>query len=93
MGRNHRPDVSTREVAVRWLAGESILTLATSYDMSRESIRKRLLKAHETMPDLPWDGRPSFRGGSPTSVYVRMRDGRGGVSIPKTGSIVKGRHR
>ena len=70
-----RPDVTVEEVARRWLAGESILSIASHFQMDTGPINSRLKKARLLFPDLPWDEPRQVRKISPTAEYVEMKDG------------------
>lgn len=75
----------------RWLfEGESMLSIAVSYDAGVRSIDKRVGHARERWPDLPWSERTANRSLSPTKEWVEMRDGRVGEQ-ETAGSIVKAR--
>lgn len=87
-----RPDITPEEVARRWLAGESILTIAVSLDTSQQTVKSRLTKARETMPDLPWDERKAKAATGPTMEYVAMKDGKPGTENI-AGSIIFVRNR
>lgn len=88
-----RPDISTEEVARMWLGGASILSIAVHYDTSDQTIRRRISKARELLPNLPWDKRQPRVASSPTKGYTTMKDGRTGESVLRIGSVVRGRRR
>lgn len=85
-----RPDIPVREVAERWLAGESILTLATAYEVGASAITLRLKRAREEFPELPWDQRKPRPTASAARTYAKMNDGKPGVQ-EAAGSFVRKR--
>ncbi len=91
--RNPRPDIDTREVAERWLAGESMEKISVDLHCSPGAISGRIAKARTEFPDLPWaDRKPTDRsGGSGVKGYVEMNDGKLGHPGIREGSIIKSR--
>ena len=91
-GRVKRPDLDSRAIAERWIAGESRLDLSITFNCSRNTIDSRLAKARIEFPDLPWNERQAaLSGGSGVKNYLRMNDGKPGESVIPQGSIVNGR--
>jgi hypothetical protein len=88
-----RRDITPEAVALRWLAGESILALADAYGVSAGLIERRLTKARETLPDLPWGDRTPTPADSPTTPYATLNDGRPGQQHHRPGSTVPNRQR
>ncbi len=88
-----RPEISTLEVAQRWLAGESMEVISVSLNCSPGLVSSRVAKARTQFPELPWsDRKPTDRsGGSRTRAYVEMNDGKPGESRLREGSVVRGR--
>lgn len=89
--RAARPDISNKDVALRWLAGESTVDISTDYDCTAGTISKRLRKAREEFPELPWDGRRKGQADPGLKTYVEMNDGKAGTSRLREGSVVRGR--
>ena len=87
-----RGDISDQDVALRWIAGESIQFIATSLRAAPATIHGRLTKARKTFPDLPWGERVIRRTPSPTKSFAAMNDGKQGAAEAR-GSIVDGRRR
>lgn len=86
-----RHDITPEAVARRWLAGETILHLACDLMVSEELIKRRLRKARQEFPDLPWGERPNTRTRGSVRDYREMKDGVSGGRTLKEGSIVFGR--
>lgn len=88
---NRRPDLDNKTIAQRWLAGESILDLATDLNTTMPTIRRRLDKARTEFPDLLWDQRQKSSRTGPTQEYTHMTDGKPGAHSIKPGSIIRAR--
>ena len=86
-----RDDVPAREVAERWLNGETAVTIATDYACSAFTINRRIATARELHPDLPWHLRDQPFGSS--VGYVRMNDGKKGQTTGRGQAVRQGRHR
>jgi orotate phosphoribosyltransferase-like protein len=85
---NRREDVTPKMVADLWLSGLSMVAIATELDIAMETARKRLAKAKELHPDLPWEERKPKMTRSVASDYARMNDGKTGRADLRAGSIV-----
>jgi hypothetical protein len=90
---SERKDIAPLTVAELWLGGKSLLVIATQFDAAPETIRKRLRKARELYPDLPWGERKVRPTRSAVAGYVNMNDGVLGHPGYQAGSIVDGRAR
>lgn len=86
-----RTDILIGDVVQRWLfEGESMLSIATSYDVEQGSINKRIAQARLMWPGLPWSERKPSKRIGPTEEWRRMMDGKKGER-ETAGSIVQGR--
>lgn len=85
-----RDDIDAKDVALRWIGGESILSIASDLDAAMPTISRRLAEARRDFPDLPWADRVGNGAGSVKS-YATMKDGKPGTSTVRPGSVVRGR--
>jgi hypothetical protein len=88
-----RPDLTPKDVALRWLAGASLLALADEFGTSVGTIKRRLKRAREAFPELPWSKRETRRGAGPTVDYIDMKDGDPRAHVVPKGSVVLERRR
>lgn len=88
-----RTDIPVLEVAQRWLSGESMEDISTSFHCSSALINTRIVKARKDFPDLPWNDRKEkeLPGGSGIKNYVGMNDGKPGDSRVREGSVIRAR--
>lgn len=90
---DRRPDIDAKDVARRWLDGETIEVLAFACETTMSTIKRRLELARELYPNLPWDKRELKRQPNPVKDYIEMKDGKAPGRALKTGSIIRGRRR
>lgn len=83
-----RPDIPVKEVAERWLAGETIEILAEVYGCTPNPIKLRLAKARKQFPDLPWGSRSPVPRKESVGEYTEMKDGVPGTRGVRPGSVI-----
>jgi hypothetical protein len=93
MGRPMREDIPVRDVALKWLGGQSMLSIASEYGVDLDMIRRRIKKARKEMPELPWAEREPANKPGPTQAYRNMNDGKQGESVIRQGSVLRGSRR
>lgn len=87
MPANRRSDLDNRTIALKWISGETIDEIAIELKAGRQTISRRLAEARISYPELSWGERD--RGG--LGKYVRMSDGKPGISRIPQGSVINSR--
>lgn len=90
-GGRQRSDIPARIVAVRWLEGETFLSISFDYDCAGSTIRRRVEEARILHPELDWDRPRVVKPTDNFDEYVSMNDGKPGQRDTPTGSIIPGR--
>lgn len=86
-----REDITTADVARRWIAGETIEDIALSYEAALNTVKRRLTAARHEFPGLARDSRVVRRDHGAVKRYTQMTDGQGGESVLRAGSVVRSR--
>lgn len=88
-----RKDITPEAVAKEWLAGDSILAIASRHLVTTELIRRRLRVAKRDLPHLDWENRGPIKDTNSPAAYVNLNDGKPGESVLRAGSVVRGQRR